>query len=389
MVKRFFILTLSILFLFLIGCKRENQVQLHNSLLSEEQIERLGELVEQNLVTLAINHTEPTFIEIDSNTDSTLLIDSEYFGKISDIAIDENFIYITDRGKHQLIRYDKNRGDIYTIGQQGRGPADLHEPIQVETNTEYVLVHEKNNNRIQVFNKDFISITNIDVKAPAEGFNLNNQYLVVPEINFFTINGNVVSVYQIDHDFDRFDNLLPVLTNPGRGALGNNVTTIAVADNQQFYIYYYGLPYIFVFDNKLNHKKTLKIIGELIRNFYENIPERLKIHPEPEMVARQLIIGLGVTDHFLFFQISGVLFQVDINEMKIVNRYRFGMNQEDLFPFTRIKTYSNKIYLIDPFDDRIVQAKITDTHIIDEAKLILRSHADTEYNNVNIGDSYE
>lgn len=389
MVKRFFILALSTIFLCLFGCKRENQVQLHNSLISEEQKERLGELVEQKLVTLSINHTDPTIIEIDSNTESTLLMDSQYFGTISDIAIDENFIYVTDRGKHQLIRYDKKQGGIYTIGQRGRGPGDLHEPIHVEVNAEYVLIYERNNNRIQVFNKDFIPITTIDTKAPAAGYNLNNQYLLVPEINFFTINGKVVSVYQIDDDFEKFDNLLPILTNPGTGALGNNVTTIAVSDDQKFYIYYYGLPYIFVFDNKLNHKKTIKIVGELINDFYDNIPERLEMHPEPEMVTRQLIIGLGVTEQFLFFQISGVLFQVDINEMKIVNRYRFRMNQEDLFPFTRIKTYSNKIYLIDPFENRIVQTNITETQSIDEAKLILQSFADTENNNLKMEESYE
>jgi hypothetical protein len=370
--KTILISPLVLFFLILISCEKGD---LKRSYISNVHKERLGELIKENVVTINISHDDPTIVEIDSTAEDSLLVQPEIFGQISDITFDNQFIYITDQKKHQLVRYNINSGVFKTIGQQGRGPSDFNKPVLVEKGADHLFIFEANNDRIQVIDRDLKSVATFD--APGfGGFNVNKQYILVPWPDLFSIDGKVVNVFQNSRDFKRIDrSLLPVITNPGTGSPGDNVTAIATSAAQQFYIYYYGLPFIFVYDEKLNHKRTIEITGEIIRDFYENVPERIINHPEPEMLTRQLIIGLAVSDQFLFFQISGVLYQVDIDSLEIINRYRFKMNDQ-IVSFIKIKSHSDKLYFFDGFNDRIFQAEIDQKKTVQHAKFILQSYSE-------------
>lgn len=359
-----------ILFFTLVSCEEDDQ---KNSYISDVHKDRLGDLIKENVVTVNISHEEPTIVEIESTEEDSLLIPPDFFGQISDLSFDDQFIYIADRKKHQLVKYNKNSGGFNTVGQRGRGPSDFNKPVLVEKDADHLFVFEANNNRIQVMDKDLKSIATFE--APGfGGFNVNDLYILVPWPDLFSIDGKVVNVFQNGQDFKRIDrSFMPVITNPGTGSPGDNVTTIATSADQQFYIYYYGLPYIFVYDKSLNHRKTIEITGEIIRDFHENVLERISNHPEPEMLTRQLIIGLAVSDQYLYFQISGVLYQVDINSLKIINRYRFKMN-DHIVSFLKVKSHADKLYLFDRFNDRIIQAEISEKGEINRAKTILQSY---------------
>lgn len=395
--KNFIFINLTIFFISVTACKKDKNPDSSLSFFDEEQIERLGELLDENLVTLKLDQIETTYVEVDSVSESALLLNPELFGTISDLAEDDEYIYITDRSKNQIVRYDKRLNDFQIIGQEGRGPVDFNYPSQVEINSQYVFVCDSKNYRIQILDKELIPVTAIDITVPLMGqtsfFNLNSEYLLVPYINIsniFSTANNVMATYKIDQDFEKTGSMMPVLIDHGKGGFGGNLTTTVTSDNQEFYVHYYGPPIIFIFDNQLNHKKTIRISGSYIDDFFQNVPERISMQTHPERISRQLIYGLGVIDRFMFLQIGGDLYQVDIDKMKVVNRYRFRFKEGDEFNYLRVKIYGDKLYLIDnAFNYRVVKTDINlnSEKMIYDAKLLLSSF--TKNDNIRKEGSYE
>lgn len=85
-------------------------------------------------------------------------------------------------------------------------------------------------------------------------------------------------------------------------------------------------------------------------------------------------MGLGLLIISCFSKQGGDLYQVDLNEMKIINKYKFQFREDEYFAYLRIKNFGDKLYLIDNmFNNRVVQLIFNKDGIVDNAKLILGS----------------
>lgn len=159
-------LSVTICLLFL-SCQEKTDYD-HTDVLTGEQVERLGYYLKNNVTTLNLdkNNVEKTYIEINEAHESSLLLESELIGLISDIYVDDSFVYVTDSANNQVFKYNKNNGNVDVVGQQGRGPLDFNNPRQIEGNAEHILVYERDNHRIQVLDKELKAVTTIDVTLP-------------------------------------------------------------------------------------------------------------------------------------------------------------------------------------------------------------------------------
>lgn len=90
----------------------------------------------------------------------------------------------------------------------------------------------------------------------------------MPFLNVFDSDRTVISIHETGQEFKKVDSIMPVLVDPGTGPFGVNATTVVTSNDQDFLISYYGLPYIFVFDDQLKHKKTIRVTGSYIHDFF-------------------------------------------------------------------------------------------------------------------------
>lgn len=95
----------------------------------------------QELTTHHVKH----LFDISGNTAQPLTLPT-------DIAVDEQYIYIVNSGEHNILIYDKRGEFIRRIGRRGNQPGELNNPVGIGLDAAHnIYVADKDNHRIQVF----------------------------------------------------------------------------------------------------------------------------------------------------------------------------------------------------------------------------------------------
>lgn len=354
----------------IIGCGKKGNID--QDLRSGEHNHQLGELLEKNVQIITISELERTYIPVETEIESEILKISEWIADLSGVEIDDNFIYITDRKKHQMLRYDTVSQTIEFTGQEGRGPNDFNDPTEIRVNSNYIFVYENGNARLQILDKQLEHIHSLSVNMLLSGtgssMDVNEENILIP---FFTGElDNAVQVYSSNEPFTYIKGIMPRLVPLGGQPGAINQVKIKSDTNQGFYGSYFGLPYLFVFDKDLNHIKTIEFRGKYIDEFYEIIPEGMSERSFRENAVRQLIHSFDVTDNTLYLFVKGDLLVIDLDKYQVKKSFRFMMGDSYL-PYNKVIANKTGIYLIDNvFNNRVVHVN-SDL----EAKLLFEAKA--------------
>ena len=119
------------------------------------------------------------------------------------ITVSTEHIYITDRGLHALLQFDRNRYElVMRTGTQGTEDGQFNKPsgLCIDYNGD-VFVADSENSRVSVFSKDLLFISNIGIgqlKSPSD-VNLTPDSVVVvldasPKcVHFYSKNGQLLN----------------------------------------------------------------------------------------------------------------------------------------------------------------------------------------------------
>jgi hypothetical protein len=84
------------------------------------------------------------------------------FQSASSIAINQaGFIYVSNAGSNEIVKMDTLGNVIRTIGGYGWSASAFDYPIKIFANTLNVYVADRNNDRIQIFDKDLNYLSEI------------------------------------------------------------------------------------------------------------------------------------------------------------------------------------------------------------------------------------
>ena len=179
-----------------------------------------------------------------------------------DIDLSQNF-YISDERTNNIIKIDSNGNQLNSIGGYGWEPSTFDEPIDIVTNTLSLYVADKNNHRIQRFDKD------LNFLSEYSGTNSNNEIMFGYPI---CINiSNIGDLYILDSDnnkilkFNLNGEFLQEIGGNDAGIVAiNNPKSFAIDNSNNIIVL--DEAYIKVFDqygNDLFYFKTNGIVNKL------------------------------------------------------------------------------------------------------------------------------
>jgi len=128
------------------------------------------------------------------------------------IAVDENYLYISDHCTNRIEIYEKQRGRLVREwGEKGEGPSQFKKPSSIAVDDMWVYVCDRDNNRIQMFDKKNGNFhfmwgnTGFDVgqfRCP-HGITVDEQVVYVADawnhrIQTFTKTGKIIDQWRID-----------------------------------------------------------------------------------------------------------------------------------------------------------------------------------------------
>lgn len=87
-----------------------------------------------------------------------------FYSAKSFIITSSGMIYVTDTGKNEIIKLDTLGNELKRIGGYGWSASAFDEPSDIYANALNVYVADKNNNRIQIFDKDLNFISEFNTK---------------------------------------------------------------------------------------------------------------------------------------------------------------------------------------------------------------------------------
>jgi len=157
-------------------------------------------------------------------------------------------IFVTDLEKNELLKLDKNGKVIAFVGGFGWDNSSFDNPIDVYANTLRIYVADKNNNRIQIFDKylNYLSsfsnekLEDDESFAYPNGFGISNQgdYFILDSDNNRVLKYNLNGEFLIkigDTDAGQYS-----LSNPKALAISPDGKVFVINNNQIFVYDQYG-----------------------------------------------------------------------------------------------------------------------------------------------------
>jgi hypothetical protein len=294
---------------------------------------------------IKIDQFVPVNIEFYQKMDSV-----KSFRNIVDLAIDNKSVYFIEKNINKVLRLDKEKGSITSLGRIGRGPSEFNEPWNIAVDEENIFVYDKGNARLQILHKSsFETITSLvaNYQAGASKFDATNNFLFIPNVNFAESNEYILNVFRASEPFENIENMIPRLVELGQQPSILNSVKVNSDNQNNLYISYHGLPYILIFDKNLNYIKTIELEGRYIDEFYNEKPservwEAIKDIPG---VVRYFIRSFAVENNILYLILRNDLIALDLENNKYLASYNIHLGDEPFYPST-VKIFEGKVYLL-------------------------------------------
>ena len=214
---------------------------------------------------------------------------------------------------------------LHRFAGKGEGPGEYIELFAIKRNRENIFTHEMGF-RVLVFDTmmDYVS----SIPAPSGiGISVNDIYIFLPASG---VEDSLINVLRIGSDYrHKVRSMLPLLVPPGYQPRGFNGYEVASSMNHdRVYVSYSAFPYIFVYDERLDHIHTISLVGEEI-NTILNVNSAHKIVEQesgsPPMIRQLYQMFTMPGNDCLAWAHMNILYLIQVNEhpYRIKRKVRF------------------------------------------------------------------
>lgn len=150
---------------------------------------------------ICANHSQQKF-ELEKIKEIRLNFpEGEIVGTIFDMLEHDNKFYLVDNNAHKIWITDRNGCLLKSIGRYGKGPGDLAEPVSIALKGDSLLILEKENSRISIFNLNGDYVYQFPVTSGALSsleIGRDGKMIIIGEslglwnYEFFSLNGRTI-----------------------------------------------------------------------------------------------------------------------------------------------------------------------------------------------------
>jgi len=172
------------------------------------------------------------------------------FSSAKSLAINQyGMIFVTDDLKNEIVKIDTLGNVIKTIGGYGWDNSSFDNPIDIFANILNVYVADKNNNRIQIFDKDLNFLSKIETKNVTDeqfAFNYPSSVVTSTQGDFYILDSdnNRILRFNLRGEFIAEIGGIDAgefrLSNPVKICLDNNLNLITAEKNTLFIFDQFG-----------------------------------------------------------------------------------------------------------------------------------------------------
>ncbi len=345
----------AILFL-IVGCLLGGCNQSSNEayLLLEEILEAAPQVV------IDLDALETTIIHPDLEIGPPDLLEGDdlFFARPSGLIILQDSLYVADGGLNTIHIAGLDGKLVRQVGTPGEGPWEFTDLFDIEKNNKYIFLHDRGK-RIQVLDHNLAYVASINYVS-GDNISVTDSFLIAYGSE---TNDMFVSVMEAHPPFQEKRTLLSTLIPPGyQPGSYNHFIAATGSTEEDFYLGYRGLPYLFVFDASFNHHKTIVFKGQVIDNLAEE-------NPPLDAVAQQEAIRVGgffqllalVADRYLLFAHLNTLYVIDTNRgmYRLVKKMKFDFKEETRSKGMKgihigdLAYQEGKLYLTTPFESQV------------------------------------
>ena len=193
------------------------------------------------------------------------------FANASSISInDAGYIFVSDIDNNKIFKLDTLGNEIINIGGYGWGNESFDEPIHLFANILNVFVSDKNNNRVQIFDKDLnylssISSNNLDISESIFAYPLASAISNQGEVFLLDSDNIRIIKYSLNGNY-----LLDIGNNDSGDFLLNEPIDFVLSNNNEIFVI--DGNQLLVYDQFGNSIKKLSLpINPNKINIYKNI----------------------------------------------------------------------------------------------------------------------
>lgn len=185
---------------------------------------------------------------------------------INNMIMLNDSLYVASSKNNNIWVMDRKGNWIRTIGHEGKGPGEFGALSGIYKNSSNIFAIDSGNSRVHVFDHRFNFIESIQalIPWPRLKFLFTDSLMFIPSE---PSDKNLIQTRKIKPPFNKAGTLLPKPISVGKQPSSYNLFSIFSNNKDLIIATYYGLPYLFLYDKKINHKLTLFFWASEFDNF--------------------------------------------------------------------------------------------------------------------------
>ncbi len=283
--------------------------------------------------------------------------DSLIMGRPGHMIVIDDSLYISEEFGHNIFAIGAEGYISRRIGRLGKGPGEFTDLNGMQYSGSHVFVKEME--RVQVFTETFEyvdSFSSLDF--------LLSTFSISPDYMFLQCPGDprgedwMVCARSLSPPYHWIPSikLLPNLDIPNQTGENSNTVTVS-PDGDRIALAYAGFPYIFIYDDRFRHLRTIRFEGKQVQDFQTSgFPAGVPVVgdaltrgfvPVIKFInSRYLITRSPESDHYIF-DLSEDDYRL---ERKIIFRPLNDTEDRRNIIANDFLLYKNHLYVIDPWE---------------------------------------
>lgn len=234
------------------------------------------------------------------------------FGKFEDASSvtmsATGFIYVSDVGSNEVSKFDTLGNKLNFIGGYGWKASTFDEPTDIFATALNLYVTDKNNDRIQFFDKDlnYISELNSDGSEIEFGYPLSSEVDI--QNNLYVLDSDNIRILKLNQDgslilkFGDYEAGKFVLTNPKAMTVSRNSNVVIIDEERVLIFDQFGngltkLKLNFEPTNINHFNGNITLVNDhnvfLIKGSSNSLPQKVIIIPKTEDIIKDALLFNG------------------------------------------------------------------------------------------------
>lgn len=237
----------------------------------------------------------------------------------------EYFYLFTDENPF-VIQFNRNGDFLQTFHPEGKGPGELMSLDKATITDEYIILLDATNSRISLFDHSMnfqkgYNVKGVDYTGHYSNFEATSKRILMQN----TANtDSVIKVYSLN-DGKEVKNIMPRIIPAGMQPAAVNGYLASINNTNGIVTSYFGLPYIFHFNDSFELKKTIIVKAKY---FQESIPSLI---PQKERSGHHVGVTL-IISNLNWFEQNKILMvnrnvisiiKTENSDAEIIKRFRF------------------------------------------------------------------